>query len=269
MNRIQRDLTFLDRPEIVMRTFFPRRHQGSSRENENVYSLSFEVDDDIHIVGRFHRTDNYANAPTIMFFHGNGETAFDYDFIAPSYQQMGINIFISDYRGYGKSDGQPSFSSMIYDSHAIYRQFRKYLITNGFSGHVSVMGRSLGSASAIELASHYQEQLACLIIESGFAFPYDLFKRLGIPSLALPEDKEEIVSPLPLIKRVKIPTLIIHGENDIIIPLKNGVALHKNVASENKDILIIPRAGHNDLLVLGPEDYMAAIEKIIAETSRD
>lgn len=263
----ERKLTFLDRPEIVRLIFYPRRHQGAIRETKDTYSLSITINKDINIVGRFYRTNEYKLAPTILFFHGNGEIATDYDFIGPTYQQMGINFFVADYRGYGQSDGHPSFSSMIADAHVIYQSFRKYLSENNFLGSVSVMGRSLGSASAIEIAAHYQSQLACLIIESGFASTYNLLRRLGIPSSLLLPEKEEAASTLPLTKKVKIPTLFIHGENDMIIPLEDGIALHKNVASENKNILIVPGAGHNDLLLIGPDDYMEAIEKIISETS--
>ena len=267
MNSEERDLTFLDQPELVRFIFYPRKHQGALRETSDTYSLSITITEDIKIVGRFYRSNEYKFAPTILFFHGNGEIASDYDFIGPTYQQMGVNLFVADYRGYGQSDGFPSFSSMIQDAHVIYREFRTYLLKNEFLGSVSVMGRSLGSASAIEIAAHYQNQLACLIIESGFAHTYNLLKRLGIPSSLLPPEKEEMASTLPSIRKIKIPSLFIHGENDMIIPLDDGVALHKSVASENKNILIVPRAGHNDLLLLGPEDYMEAIRKIISETS--
>jgi len=259
----ERNLTFLDDPDMLRLIFYPRRHQGAIRETKDTYSLSIPVNKDINIVGRFYRTNDYKLAPTLLFFHGNGEIATDYDFIGPTYQHMGVNFFVADYRGYGQSDGHPSFSSMIEDAHTIYQGFRAYLSENNFLGSVSVMGRSLGSASAIEIAANYQSQLACLIIESGFAHTYNLLKRLGIPSSLLPPEREEEASPLTAIKTVKIPTLFIHGENDIIIPLKEGAALHKNIASENKEILIIPGAGHNDLLLYGPEEYMAAIKKII------
>jgi pimeloyl-ACP methyl ester carboxylesterase len=267
MSSEERDLTFLDHPDLVRFVFYPRRHQGDLRENNDTYSLSISIDKGINIVGRFYRTIEYQFAPTILFFHGNGEIATDYDFIGPTYQQMGINLFVTDYRGYGKSDGHPSFSSMIKDAHVIYQEFRTYLLENQFLGPVSVMGRSLGSASAIEIAAQYQSQLACLIIESGFAYTYNLLRRLGIPSSMLPPEKEEIASTLPSIRNIKIPSLFIHGENDVIIPLDDGVALHKNIASEYKNILIVPGAGHNDLLIVAPEDYMEAIRKIISETS--
>ncbi|MFX1283855.1 MAG: alpha/beta hydrolase [Promethearchaeota archaeon] len=266
MKQKTRDLTFLDHPDVIRLIFYPRKHRGNARETKDTFSLSFAVDQDINIVGRFYRTNEYKRSPTILFFHGNGEIATDYDFIGPTYQQMGINFFVVDYRGYGQSDGNPSFSSMIQDAHIIYQSFRKYLFEKDYVGPVSVMGRSLGSASAIEIASYYQEQIACLIIESGFANTYNLLKRLSVPSSLLPPDKEEEASALVIIRKVKIPALFIHGENDMIIPLEEGVALHKNIASENKEILIIPGAGHNDLLLYGPEDYMAAIKKIITAT---
>jgi fermentation-respiration switch protein FrsA (DUF1100 family) len=121
----------------------------------------------------------------------------------------------------------------------------------------------LGSASAIELASSYQNEITGLIIESGFAYTYELLQRLGIPQKFLPEDKEIEISPLPLINEINIPTLIIHGENDFIIPANNGYALYENSSSKEKELVIIPSAGHNDLLYLGFEKYMAAVESFL------
>jgi pimeloyl-ACP methyl ester carboxylesterase len=268
MNSIKRDLTFLDNELICQFVFHPRKHHGPPpRETEDTYSLKFKIAEGIEISGRMYLADNSKTSPTILFFHGNGEIASDYDFIGPTYQQLGINFFVADYRGYGNSSGSPTFSSMISDSHLIYTRFMEYLTKKGFSGKLAVMGRSLGSACAIEIVSHYQEKISCLIIESGFTQTYELLKRLGIPSSLLPDDREEEVSGLPLVRRIKIPTLIIHGENDIIIPLQDGTSIYKNIASEIKEILIIPKAGHNDLLLYGPQDYMGAISKMIHKTS--
>jgi pimeloyl-ACP methyl ester carboxylesterase len=65
-------------------------------------------------------------------------------------------------------------------------------------------------------------------------------------------------------KEITIPTLIIHGENDFIIPVKNGYALYENVASERKELLIIPNAGHNDLLLVGFQQYIQAVELMLS-----
>jgi pimeloyl-ACP methyl ester carboxylesterase len=265
MKPSKRDYTFLDPFSNMI--FYPRKPYGSIKENEKMFSVAFTVDENIQTVGRFYKTEEYKKAPVILFFHGNGEIAADYDFIGPTYQQMGVNFFVADYRGYGLSDGTPSFSNMINDAHKIFHAFVEYLPRNEFLGPISVMGRSLGSASAIDLVAHYQDQLTCLIIESGFAYPYNLLQRLGIPSSALPPDKESEVSPLKFMESISIPTLVIHGERDMIIPLEDGVALYRNVQTEEKELLIIPQAGHNDLLLHGSQDYMAAIQKIIFESS--
>lgn len=259
----KRDLTFLDRSEFIGLVFHPRKQEGTSQETTNASSLKFEVERKIIIGARFYRTRDYQNAPNLLFFHGNGEIATDYDYIAPMFQNLGINLVVFDYRGYGISTGNPSFSTMLKDAHVLYREIRKYLNVYDFNGSISIMGRSLGSASAFELASSYQKDLNCLIIESGFVNTYALLRRLGIPSTWLPEEKEEESSAYPLIRRINIPTLIIHGERDIIIPLSEGVEIHKNIASEEKELLIIPMAGHNDLLLRGPDDYLEAIHKFI------
>ena len=126
------------------------------------------------------------------------------------------------------------------------------------------MGRSLGSASAIEIAATYQDQIGRLILESGFAYTYELLTRLGVPRSVLPEEREEDVSAIPLMNQINVPTLVIHGENDFIIPVKNAYALYENVACDKKKLLIIPNAGHNDLLLVGFQQYMEAVEAILS-----
>jgi pimeloyl-ACP methyl ester carboxylesterase len=229
-----------------------------------MFSLFFEVDKGITLGGRFYRTHQYTTAPNLVFFHGNGEIATDYDNIAPMYQELGINLAVIDYRGYGESTGMPTFSSLIQDVHIIFPKFREFLTEKGYGGSISVMGRSLGSGPALELANHFQNELHCLIIESGFANTYSLLQRLGIPGISLLSDKKELISALPIIRSVKLPLLVIHGEKDFIIPLEEGITLYQNAASDQKEILIISSAGHNDLLYRGREDYMAAISTILS-----
>ncbi|MFX1512867.1 MAG: alpha/beta hydrolase [Promethearchaeota archaeon] len=259
------DLSFLDQPEILRFVFYPRRPIGKVIESEQIFSLKFPVTNTIYVGGRFYLTDK--KAPILLFFHGNGEMATDYDSIAPLYQQIGVNFYVTDFRGYGISNGSPSFSKMIQDAHTIYNQLSKYLASNEFSGSIGIMGRSLGSASALELVSHYQNQITCLIIESGFVHTYKLLRHLGISPSTLNPEKEEDASLLPLLKKIRIPTLVIHGANDSIIPFSEGETIYNNISSYKKKFLIIPRAGHNDLLIRGFNDYMAAVENILSESA--
>ncbi|MFW9853471.1 MAG: alpha/beta hydrolase [Candidatus Thorarchaeota archaeon] len=263
----KRDVGFLDRLGLIGLLFHPRKNHGHITQTEDKFSLSFEVEENIKLGGRFYRAHQFKTAPNLMFFHGNGEIATDYDNIAPLYQELGINLSVMDFRGYGESTGIPTFSSLLMDAYEIFPLFRKFLNDNGFMGPVSVMGRSLGSAPALELASHFQKDLQCLIIESGFANTYLLLQRLGISEIHSHSDKAEAISALPIIREIKIPLLVIHGERDSIIPLEEGIALYQNAGSKRKEILIIPSAGHNDLLYWGRDDYMAAISGITRDQS--
>ena len=96
------DYSPLDRPEISMNSFYPRRNWSSTPEGATDYAV--QVEEGVSLSCRFFPADaDTANdaSPNILFFYGNGETASDYDGIAPIYNEVGINFFVADYRGYG------------------------------------------------------------------------------------------------------------------------------------------------------------------------
>jgi pimeloyl-ACP methyl ester carboxylesterase len=258
MTDFDKGLEVWDNPEIVYRLFFPRREFAGETNPLNAKNHFIEVEDGVSLGCRFYPSRN--DAPNILYFHGNGETVPDYDYVAPVYQKRGLNLFVTDYRGYGMSDGSPTSGSMIHDTHPIYQGFKAFLIGLGYTGSHFVMGRSLGSAPALEVAYHYQKELEGLIIESGFASGRNQLKRLGLSYLA--NEKED---PIGFgnhlkIKEVTIPTLIIHGEEDEIIPATEGRALFALSGAKEKYSLFIPKAGHNDIMMVGLEPYMGAIE---------
>ena len=99
-----------------------------------------KAEDNISIGCRFYPSGSYA--PNILYFHGNGETAPDYDYVAPVYGERGINLFVADYRGYGMSDGSPTCSNTIEDAHPVFHGFSVFLHDRGYTGKLFVMGRS-------------------------------------------------------------------------------------------------------------------------------
>ncbi len=247
----------LDRPEILERLFFPRR---ASREDlTSPYGVNYVIEaaPGISIGCRFYPAGS--KAPNILYFHGNGEIAPDYDYTAPLYQERGINLFVADYRGYGVSTGSPTCSAIIEDAHPVFHGFVAFLKDGGYTGDLFVMGRSLGSAPAIEVAFHYQDRLKGLVVESGFASTTTLLERLGASHL-LDEvpDVAGFGNDVKIAKLI-ISTLIIHGEEDEIIPVEEGRALYSLSAATRKRSLFIPHAGHNDLMVHAMNEYMEAI----------
>jgi len=142
------DLSFLDRPEILEVIFpivySPFELPGYLQSlSPDVPSYSIEVEDGVKIGCGFWVSSK--EAPSILYFHGNGETVATHDWIAPLYNQRGINLFVADYRGYGASDGKPTISNMIADSHAIFKGFKEVIKKEGLASSLFFMGRSLGS----------------------------------------------------------------------------------------------------------------------------
>ena len=179
----QIDYSLLDRPEILMSLFHPRPEWGESEIYKDAADILIPVEGDILIGARFHMAAE--TEPNILFFHGNGEIVADYDQMGPLYNQMAINFLPVDYRGYGRSTGKPSVTAMMRDCHRIFAFVEKWLMERRCSGPLVVMGRSLGSASALELAVSYKNRIRGLILESGFAYAGPLLRLLGVDINAL------------------------------------------------------------------------------------
>lgn len=252
------DYSSLDVPEVLLRLFHPRPETSPGGAPLSGRDLLIPVEANVVVGARFHPAAE--PAPTLLFFHGNGEIVADYDDLAPFYLRQGVNFFPVDYRGYGRSSGAPTVSAMMRDCHAILAFARQWLRETGYLGPLMVMGRSLGSASALELAAAYPEQVAALIVESGFAYAGPLLQLLGVNLAAIGYQEKAGFRNVDKIRAYPGPTLIIHAEHDHIIPYSDGQALYNASAATDKTLLKIPHANHNDILLQGFGEYMAAIK---------
>jgi hypothetical protein len=124
------------------------------------------------------------------------------------------------------------------------------------------MGRSLGSAAALEVATQRQASIAGLIIESGFSDDLALLRRLGL-RLQIPSGLAFGFGNLEKIAHVEVPTLVIHGESDTLIPLTDGRALFEACGAADKRLVRIPGGHHNDLMVVGSQRYFGAIRDLV------
>ena len=262
------DYSTLDRPEVLMFLFHPRAESGAplqaagSRPSPGgSKDIMIPVAADVAIGARFHMAQK--TGANLLFFHGNGEIVSDYDELGSVYNQMGINFLAVDYRGYGRSTGKPTVTAMMQDCHTIFDFVRNWLQENDFRGPVILMGRSLGSASVLELAAAYRNAIDGLIIESGFAYAGPLLQLLGIDLKALGFKEESGFENIAKIKGFDKPTLIIHAEYDHIIPFSDGQALYQACPSVNRTFLKIPGANHNDIFMRGLQDYLAAVGNLV------
>jgi len=257
----------LDVPEVLLRLFHPRPELALFNPPTIAQEVFIPVEPGVAIGGRFYAAG--PNATTILFFHGNGEIVADYEDLGPLYTQQGLNFLPVDYRGYGRSSGTPTVSAMMCDCHVIFAFVQEWLSQKGFSGPLVVMGRSLGSASALELAARHRDRLAGLIIESGFAYARPLLKLLGVDVEALRFQEETGFRNVDKIRHWQKPLLIIHAEFDQIIPLAEGQALYDASQSPEKALLKVVGANHNDILAVGFAAYMQAVARLGAKVKRE
>ncbi len=246
----------IDDPQVIHRVFYPRKTFPSNYQPEGVEALLFPTEDNISISGRYFK---YAmDAPTIIFFHGNGEVSADYEDIGHKFgTECGANFLVLDYRGYGESTGSPSSSTMMADARALFPKVKQHLISKGISTPLIIMGRSLGSASAIEIACNFERELAGIVLESAFARVEPLLQLLGVPSQVIKRIDVTPLSNAVKLQGVHLPLLVIHGEDDSLIPAEHGKELYAASPSIKKKLVIIPEAEHNTILLY--EQYFDAL----------
>jgi len=252
------DYARLDRSILQEMLFYPRRDH--SDPPPGAFDFPVSVDEQIYITCRFYVGGQ--DWPWIIYFHGNGEVASDYDYIAPFYISKSLNLVVADYRGYGASNGMPGFGHLIADAHTLYSILNAEIKSRNPAARIFIMGRSLGSTSALELAANYQEAISGLIIESGFASVTRLIKHLHMPASGI--DLQTLEQQcLESIAGINCPSLIIHGEYDNLVPLPEGQLIFQTLPEPDKIFVLIPQAGHNDIIFARPDIYFNSIADFV------
>jgi len=247
----------MDQPEVLGYLFHPRRDVDGSPPAGAV-DHDFTVEEGVSLGARFFL--GREEDPNILFFHGNGEIVSDYDAIGPQYVKHGLSLLAVGYRGYGRSGGSPTVTSMMHDAHAVFKQVKDWLAKTNRIGPLVVMGRSLGSASAVELAASYQEEVAGLIIESGFARTIPLLGCLGVDTAALGLTEADGFKNVEKMKQITKPTLIVHARHDQIVPVVEAETLQVHCAARSKEFSMIPGADHNTIMVRTGDAYFEMIK---------
>jgi pimeloyl-ACP methyl ester carboxylesterase len=248
----------LDHPDILPVLFHPRPEQGLQAP-EGAVDYNIAVEEGIQIGARFFMAKK--ENPNILFFHGNGEIVEDYNSVGPIYNEHGLNFLAVDYRGYGRSTGTPTASAIMRDAHAIFKDVTQWLKDEGYSGPMLVMGRSLGSACAIELMAAFGDDIKGLIIESGFARTVLLLNTLGVDTHALGITEADGFKNIQKIEQVSKPTLQIHGRYDQIISVMSAELLQVHCAARSKEYHMIPGADHNNILIQAGKYYFELIKQ--------
>jgi uncharacterized protein len=181
-----------------------------------------------------------ANAPTIVHFHGNGEELADQVPLARSLRGLGLGLFAVEYPGYGLARDEAVSEDRIYaDAEAAIARLRELGVTRE---RTVLMGLSLGSGVAAEMA--LRGHASRLILLAPFTSMVDMARRTLplLPVALLVRDRYDTAAKAP---RIEVPTLIVHGEQDELIPIAMGRRLSELIPRAK--LVSLSDAGHNDL----------------------
>lgn len=235
-------------PERVLRTEPPQ--YGLAAE-----VLALKTADGLVLDGWWARG---AGRTALVYFHGNAGNIGDrLERTKLLVDELGLDVFLVDYRGYGRSAGSPTEEGLYTDGLAAYEA----AVSKGFaSGRIVLFGESLGCAVAIETA--LRKPCAGVILEAPFlsiaAMARQYYPWIPAFLVRLRFDNGEKIA------RLTVPKLIAQAERDEIIPPRQTLRLFE-LAAKPKTYFVIPRATHNDTYGAGGRAYVDAWRRFLHE----
>ena len=181
-----------------------------------------------------------AGLPTILYFQGNAGEIGDRPLRFNYYQARGFGVAYLSYRGFGGSSGSPSEAGLIADATAAY----EWLIAKGVEpGKIGLLGESLGSGVAVQLAA--KREVGAVALEAPYTSTVEVAAKIywWLPVHALMKDQFKSID---FIAAVVAPLLIIHGEEDRLIPVGFGKRLFAT-ANQPKELEVVESFGHDVL----------------------
>ena len=193
----------------------------------------------------------------LVYFHGNAGSISGRFPWAVELMGAGVSVLMVEYRGYGRSEGEPSEQGIYADAHAVWTWLTEE--RNISSANIILYGKSLGGGAVTELAS--QNTPGGVVLQSTFTSIPDMAKRiLPLVPRFLIQTQFDNESKL---RRIEAPTLIIHSRTDDLIPFEQSernARAAKNLVSH----LIFDGYGHNDLVTYQGTAIVHAIANLVS-----
>ena len=190
----------------------------------------------------------------ILYFHGNAGDLSRWGLIAEYFVQQQYDVFIMDYRTYGKSTGALSEQALYDDAQLCY----DYLLEQYSDQDIILYGRSLGTGIATYVASHNNPKK--LILETPYYSMLDVAQH-RFPMFPLKHLLKYQLPTFEFIKKVTCPIIIFHGTDDNVVPFKSGKKLLDELPKSQAQFIQIDGGNHNNLIEF--DAYRSGIETIL------
>ena len=249
--RIYRDARLFDRGREPVRSWDPADY---GLEPSMVDEIVMKVDgNELH--GWYCRADS--PIASALYCHGNGGS-FAADLPAIRHcVEAGISVFAFDYRGYGKSTGRATVRGVVRDTLAAavkHDEIRPPQVPS------ILYGFSLGGAIAARAAERNPEAFQTLVLQSTFTSLREIVRCL-YPTLPLHLLCIKEMDTQSILGNVQLPTVVIHGTNDQVVPSAMGEELYA-AAPNARELVLVEGAGHRDLFDTAPDRIVSAIREL-------
>lgn len=244
---------YLRQPDMV---FFPQRPLQAAPDDWGMayQDVKLLTADGVRLHGWY--VPHVEARRTVLFFHGNAGNISHRQESIEIFRDLGLNVLIIDYRGYGRSEGTPDEAGLYADADAAWR----YLVDvqQIRDEDIIIFGRSLGGAVAADLGARVQA--GALVLESTFSSARAM-SRLMFPLLSyliVPRFKFNVAER---VGAVHYPVLVLHSPDDDIIPFRLGEEVY---AAANEPKTFVPLKGdHNSGFLQAQPDYERALAQFI------
>jgi fermentation-respiration switch protein FrsA (DUF1100 family) len=219
----------------------------------DVEPVTFDTMDGLQLNGWFFSASGPSPRITVLVFNGNAGNRADRGPLASALRRHGLQVLLTDYRGYGGNPGTPSKDGLVKDSRAAYEYLTRRPDVD--RSKLVYFGESLGTAVAVDLAAEHPP--AALILRSPFTSISDLGQH-HYPFLPVRLLLRDRFAPIDQIGHIGVPLLVIAGGQDQIVPIEYSRRLC-DAAIGPKTFVAVPDADHNDYELLAGDEMIRAI----------
>jgi fermentation-respiration switch protein FrsA (DUF1100 family) len=238
--------------------FFPDRYPAGRWDRDAFLIVpsehSFVTPDGVRLhAWRFDAKER--DAPVMIWFHGNAGNLTDRAEMAEQHARRGISVLVFDYRGYGKSEGNPSESKLLIDGLAAFDYVR-----NKGAKHIVLYGESVGGPYAAWVAKNRKGAVRAVILENSFPSLKDIGNALYHP-LPLGWTAPFALRTTAWLNDAGVPVLVMHGTRDGVIPYALGRKLYDGLRVPKE--MFTSHAGHCEIPLFEPARYYATVHRFV------
>lgn len=252
-------------------------HYVDPKQFKLTYSdIALKSKDGTNLHGWFFPTTSSKVKGTIVQFHGNAQNISTHFYSLMWLVHEGYNLFTFDYRGYGKSEGDPDQKGVYEDALAAMEKAKELHEANG-KGLLIVYGQSLGGVISLRALPDFKDhkKIDLLVLDSTFSsYRLIAFDKLTdhwflVPfSILTPVLVSDKYASSDVFDKLEEPTLVIVGEKDRVVPAKFGKKIYENISPAKKWLWDVPDSQHIDVFHHGKNEYRQKFLQFLDELGR-